>query len=514
MKMPWRKFVRAAVLITLCQIAPLTSCRHVAWVRSSPDIGGSLRSILSAPFSPVDDERFTKANSALVLINNRAKPASVALGKKLLSLEDCRSLALTNNLDLQVARLDEFTKDAVAYSSKTKMFPHFAFSGDLSERDNPPYSYSDVLGQEGRIPQPSSTGTGVTNYSTSHERSTWRYVLEARWSPTDVALAYYVAGSGRNDRLKSHYQRVRVAQKLIGLVDAAYFRLLSLQKCLPLAEKHAAIRSDIAAKVRKLFDKRLASVDDYNKTKQQEVRAERQLARIRNQMEKQRNLLASAMGVSPDYCPDGGFKVTGRLCVPVLDMEPCYMELTAVQNRPEAFEAGLNHLNSVNDLRRTIVKYFPKVSGYWRFTRDKDKFLYNKDWKEVGLSVYFDVLDWFSNVAESRAARFNSVKTEREMGTVALGITSQVRIGALQYYDAMDELRSAEAALRGTEEVFSIARRRSSREDLDKISVQEAEASVVLDKLERVKALGDANAELAELRAAMGVNYSEPRPRD
>jgi outer membrane protein TolC len=514
MKIPWRKFIRAAVLITLCQIALLASCRHVAWVRPSPGIGGSLRSILSAPFNPVDDEQFTKANSALVLINNRAKPASVALGKKLLSLEDCRSFALANNLDLQVARLDEFTKSAVAYSNKTKMLPHFAFSGDLSQRDNPPYAYSDVLGQEGRTPQPSSEGTGVTNFSSSHERSTWRYALETRWSPTDVALAYYVTRSSGNERLKSHYQRVRVAQKLIGLVDAAYFRLLSFQECLPLAEKHAAIRSDIAAKMRKLFEKKLVSVDDCNKTKQQEVRAERQLARVRNQIEKQRNLLASAMGVSPDYCVDGGFEVTGQLSVPVLDMETCYMELTAVQNRPEAFEAGLNHLNSVNDLRRTIVKYFPKVSGYWRFTRDKDKFLYNKDWKEIGISVYFDVLDWFSNVAESRAARFNSAKTHRELGTVALGITSQVRITALQYYDTMDELRSAEAALRGTREVFSIAQRRSSKEDLDRISVQEAEANVALDKLERVKALGEANAELAELRAVMGINYKEPKPRD
>jgi len=513
MKMPWHKYT-AAVLITLCQIALLTSCRHVAWVRPSPGIVGSLRSILSAPFCPVDAEQFTKANSTLVLLNNRAKPASVALGKKHLSLEDCRSLALANNLDLQVARLDEFTKNALVYSNKTKMLPHFAFSGDLSDRDNPPYSYSDVLGQEGRTPEPSQGGTGVTNFSTSHERSTWRYILETRWSPTDVALAYYVTRSTCNDRLKSYYQRVRVAQKLIGVVDAAYFRLLSFQECLLLAEKHAAIRSAIAAKMRRLFEKKLVSVDDYNKSRQQEIRAERHLARIRNQIEKQRNLLASAMGVSPDYCVDGGFKLIGQLDSPVFDMELCNMELTAVQNRPEAFEAGLSHLNSVNDLRRTIVKYFPKVSGYWRVTRDKDKYLYNKDWKEGGMSVYFDILDWFSNMSESHAAGFNSAKTYRELGTVALGITSQVRINALQYHDAMDELRSAESALRGTKEVFSIAQRRSSKEDLDRISEQEAEANVVLDKLERTKALGEANAELAELYAAMGTNYKEPKPRD
>ena len=364
-------------MMILCHVVLLVSCRHLPDPRTSPfsGLGASLRSALSDPFRSVDHEQFTKANSAHVLINDRSRPATVALGKKRLSLEDCRSLALANNLDLQVARLDEFTKKAVAYSNETKLLPHFMFSGDLSERDNPPYSYSDVLGQEGRNPSPTESGTGVTNFSTGHERSTWKYALETRWSPTDAGLAYYLTKSSRNERLKSHYQRIRVAQKLIGLVDASYFRLLSLQECLPLAQQHAAIRSDVAEKMKKLLEKRLVAVEECNRAKQQEVRARRQLARIGNQIEKQRNILASAIGLSPDYCVDGGFRVIGNLRMPDLRGQLCDLELAAVQNRPEAFEAGLNHLNSVNDLKRTIIKYFPKVSGFWRFTRDKDKYL-------------------------------------------------------------------------------------------------------------------------------------------
>jgi outer membrane protein TolC len=516
MRMPWHILFRAAVTMIFCHVIVLASCRHLPDPRTSSfqAIGVSLRSALVDPFRSVDNEQFTNTNSANVLINNRAKPATVALGKRQLPLEDCRRLALANNLDLQVARLDEFTKRAVAYSNETKLLPHFMFSGDLSDRDNPPYSYSDVLGQEGRTPSPSEAGTGVTNFSTGHERSTWRYVLETRWSPTDAGLAYYLTKSSKNERLKSHYQRMRVAQKLIGLVDAAYFRLLCLQECVPLAEQHAAIRSDVSEKMRKLLDKKLVPVEEYNRAKQQEVKARRQLTRMANQVEKQRNILASAIGLSPDYCVDGGFRVTGELIVPAFSGQLCDMELTAVQNRPEAFEAGLNHLNSVNDLKRTIIKYFPKVSGFWRMTRDKDKYLYNKDWKEVGMSVYFDLADWYSNLSESSAARFGSAKTHREMGTVALGITSQVRMSALQYYDAMDELRSAEEALRGTREVFSVAQRRSLKEDLDKIAVQEAQANMVQDMLERAKAMGEANAVFGELQGVMGTNYKEPRPSD
>ena len=100
------------------------------------------------------------------------------------------------------------------------------------------------------------------------------------------------------------------------------------------------------------------------------------------------------------------------------------------------------------------------------------------------------------------------------MGTVALGITSQVRMTGLQSYDAMDELHSSEEALRGTKEVFDVAQRRSSKEDLDKIAVQEAQANMMQDMLERTKALGEANRVLGELQGVMGTNYSEPKPGD
>ena len=154
--------------------------------------------------------------------------------------------------------------------------------------------------------------------------------------------------------------------------------------------------------MKRAFEKRLVDVQDYSRANQHQIRARRLLKRIRNETAKQINILASAMGVSPEQCADIGLKVAGNLVPPDFSMQLCQMEMTAVHNRPEAFEAGLNHLNSINDLKRTIVKYCPKVTGFWRYTRDKDKFLFNKDWKEAGVLVYFDLLDWWSTQASPR----------------------------------------------------------------------------------------------------------------
>jgi outer membrane protein TolC len=514
MRLPYIRLRHAGLLVALCATVVLCSCQS-AFLSRVPSPGRVLYSMKSAildPFTGVDHQQMVRSNAATNLVNYRVKPVTAAVGKRSLTLAECRGLALASSLDLHAARMEELSKRAISYSNKTKMLPHFLFSGELSQRENLQFSYSDVLGQEGRHPSPglvAPDATGVTNYSTSHERSTWRYVAEARWSPTDAALAYYLTKSSKNDYAKAHHQKVRAAQKLVAMVDAAYFRLLSLQQSYGLAGSLSAERSRVAGKMREAFEKNLVDVQDYSRANRHQIRARRLHQRIRNEMAKQINILASGMGLSPDNCVDGGLVVVGDLAKPTYGPPLCQMEMTAVHNRPEAFEAGLNHLNSVNDLKRTIVKYCPKVTGFWRYTRDKDKFLLNKDWKEVGVLVYFDVLDWLSNASESKAAKYNAAKTSKEMGSVALGIASQVRLAALDYFDALDELKTSSEAWGSTQQVLEVARARADRDDLDRIALSEAKADTYQNRIEYIRALGETNATLAELQGAMGTNYNE-----
>ncbi|MGO9117433.1 MAG: TolC family protein [Desulfomonilaceae bacterium] len=463
-------------------------------------------------FGPGDHVQFTAINTAKLLSTSRARPPIKAQGKRCLTLEDCRAIALANNLDLQAARVDEFAREAIKDTALTKALPHLIFSGDLNQRDNPLYSYADVLGQEGLVPTPES-GTGVTNFSTGRERSTWRYFLETRWSPIDAALAYYVSKNRVNDRLKSHHQRVRVAQRMIATIDAAFFRLLSLQESLADAKQLSSNRSKNADSLRRLHNKTIVRVEHYERAEQRADEARRLLARIRNEMERQWNILASTMGISPDQCIDAGYSVTGKMRPPNFGGELCNLELIAIRNRPEAYQAGLDHLSSVNEIKRTIVRYLPRVEGFWRYTRDKDRYLYNKDWKEVGLLVQVDLLDWLSGAAESKAARITADKTYKELGAVALALTSQVRVAGLAYNDALDELRSRESSLAGSRKVLEVAHMRASGDDLSQLELEESEATVLQQKIQRLRALGEANAALAELQGALGTNYSEPIPR-
>lgn len=511
-----------AALVVCCSLF-IISCR-AAWQTAVNPVSRAVdrcRASLHDPFYPEDHISITQAVAAGAVVEHRVKPATIAAGKRDLTLDDCRALALKNNLDIQVAGFEQMTKRALEFTNRSKLLPHLSVSGELSERNSIRYSYSDPMGLEGQPPSTSGSGA-VNNWSVGTERSTLRGIAELSWSPTDAALAYYLSRSSTNDRLKAHYQRVRVAQKLLGVVETAYFRVLSLQQALPAARKLVQERYAVQRRVSELVNRQLAERSQTRKGRNRPpidpktaevelIKARRLLNRLSNQLERQRNILASAMGLSPDYFA-GGFRVIGNLSAPTAYTQMPALEMTAVRNRPEAYQAGLNHLSSINDLSRTVVKYFPKITGFWRCTADKDNYLLSKVWNEVGVRASVDILDILANYGESQAAKSNVAKTGREIATVALGITSQVRVDALKYLDAIDELRSAESAVRNFQKISETTDVKAKKDMATGLEVRKARGDVTEQQIRKIRSLGEANAALAELRGTLGTNYQEPVP--
>ncbi len=508
------------LLFILPAFVMLPACRSVLWSNSSVSrpwtaVGGAVLGVgsaLRAPFRTTDHIRFTRMSAADALARNRVRPATTVTGRRPLTLADCRAIALNKNLKLQVSRLDEISKRAIVFSAKTKMLPHLLVTGELSERNNYRYAFSDVMGREGLTPDPAGAGAGVTSWSTGHERNTHKYSLELKWSPTDAALAYYLAGSNTNDTLKAHYKKVRVAQKLIAAIDSAFFRLLSVQRSLPQALRLKRLRAETAERTAYMFERGLVSLEKHQAAKRALDKSKRLVRKLWNEREIQRNILASAMALSPDYCVDGGFQILGRLPEPRFAAKMCDLEMTAVQNRPEAYEAGLNHLNSTNDLKRTIVRYCPKITGFWRHSREDDRYLWNKEWGDLGVTLKFDLVEWMSNLYESQSVRTTTAKTYNDIAAVAIGITSQARTAALAYFNAIDDLKSARDALSGSRRLLASAENRFAMKDLKELELMKARAEDIEAGIQRLRALGEANALLADLNAATGTNYNEPPP--
>jgi outer membrane protein TolC len=459
---------------------------------------------------PVDHIRHE--NASLMLSLYRARPLAVANhGRTDLTVHDCIRLALENSLDVQTAIWEEQVRDKQAKSMLVRTLPRINGSYAVGQRDRQSFSRSDVINQEGAFevlgPGP---GTGVTNFSTGRERISRAWQAQVEWSPMDALMARYLADVKFNESAHASYQRVRVAQQLIGTINAAFYRLLALKEALPKAQALESHRKNIVRDLGNLADRQLIESQEYLNAKSLLAEAKNQVAEIQLNIGRQREILAVAMNVSPDsaFCAIGSITPLPNFC-----LTPTTLEAAALVNRPEAYQADLTHLSSISDHKRLLVKFFPRAEGFIGYFRDENKYLLNKNWIDGGLRVTFDLMEFTATLLERDSAQDKVFKTERERAVISLGILSQVRMKTLEAlktfekYKKFNDLESqGREALRIARSVEEVKDRRAPQQ-LVLINREKALCNLLQSENDRILAAGEAHASMADLDASVGTNY-------
>ncbi len=291
-------------------------------------------------------------------------------------------------------------------------------------------------------------------------------------------------------------------------MDAAFYRLLSMQQCLPLAERLMRIRANVAKEAKDLRQDRLNDLEDYLRTEEKASIARHRLTRIRVELERQKIILASLMGLLPQNCPQGVF-VAGKLAQPTFQFCSTDLEMQALRFRPEAQIEGLNKINSINDLRRAMVKYLPKASTFYRVGKDLGYKRADRNIDDFGLLFYLDFLDWFTNLKETSGLKAKEVKADQRIGAMALAVATEVRIATLRCMESDEELQTINASLDRARKQLQIAKGKAKVGVLENVAVEDAKGNVLQEDIERLRSVGEANARLAELQCAVGTNYCE-----
>lgn len=452
-------------------------------------------------------------NAATVLSMYRARPLAAANhGQTRLAPQDCVRLALTNSLDLQAAFWDEQIKSNAAKGSMVRMLPRVESNFELSQRDRPSFSRSDVIDQEGLYeilgPGP---GTGVTNWSTGREHTQRTWNTQIKWSPMDACMARYLSTARSNEALHARYQRVRVAQQLVGATTAAFFRLLALNQALPKVQALEANRAAIVKDLASLAEKALVENQELITARSLLAEAKSQLSETYVNIQRQRELLAAAMNVFPD----SDFTLVGSLTpLPQMNLDSNKLESMALVNRPEAYQADLKLASSSADYKRLIVKLFPRVDGYIGYFRDENKFLMNKNWIDGGMRITWDLMDFTATLLDKEAAKDTVFKSDRERALISMGILTQVKLKTLEAVRAVDRVKKTTDLKNQAAEALRIAKEQERARDrgapssVMRIARQRALCTVLQSEADRIMALGEVHAALADLNATAGANYS------
>jgi outer membrane protein TolC len=461
-----------------------------------------------------DLARTRQENASVVLSAYRTRPlAAVNNGQSLVGLHDCVRVALENSLDIQVAIWEERARADFARSARVRMLPRNEWNYELSTRDRPQFSRSDLIDHEGQweVSGP-APGSDVTNFSTGRERFQRPWNTQLKWSPIDSCMARFLCQVKNNEATHARYQRVRVAQQLTGTVTAAFYRLLALSEALPKARDLEANRQSILADLQKLGKNALVDPQEVITARAQLTEASSTLADTMTSIGRQRELLAAAMNVSPE----SHFQLAGALMpLPAICLDTPKLEAAALVNRPETFQADLSHMSSVADYKRLIVKLIPRAEGFIGYFRDENKFILNKNWTEGGLRVTWDAMDFVATMLERRSSSDRVVKTDHERALISLGILSQVKLKTIDAMRALDKLRKTSEQLDQAREGMRVAREIEEAkqqgappsEKAIRIARQKALCGVIQVEIDRINALGEVHAAFADLEAAVGTNY-------
>jgi len=426
-------------------------------------------------------------------MKDRSTSTETGEGPSDLTLEDCKRLAIANNLTIQSAALEEMARQNLAAAEWAKMLPHAIVSAKFDQGDN--IVYSDIPGD--------------SYWAEFYQRTSWHLFLESRWSPTDVALAYYSARNSENRSLQSSYEKARASQKIVESVETAFYRLLSCRECLPLARDLVSFRKDIASNLERLQKGRLASMEDYQRALNEEIRAQNLLAELDAEYRNQAKLLSAYLGRGFSSEPSTqGITVRGDLVCPGVSEIPANPEEAALKNRPEIYSLGLKHLAGISDFRKSVVKNFPRVTVFWRYLNNPYSPKSAREGHQAGLLLYLDLVDSLSNFSEMRAASNLKGKTEKELGAFALAVASQAAVAATRCRLSLEKAQIRQRAVAGAEKVVQAADEKVRSRDLSDIAERRAKAELAMEKIEWLKAVSDALIHLAELKSAMGVNHA------
>ncbi|MGB9617564.1 MAG: TolC family protein, partial [Desulfomonilaceae bacterium] len=229
------------------------------------------------------------------------------------------------------------------------------------------------------------------------------------------------------------------------------------------------------------------------------------------ELERQASALATHMGGSRHAAGKPfSFTVTGSLACPEANAAPPDPELTALRNRPEIVALGLKQQESSNEFRKSVLKNFPRLSLFWRYLKEPYHDHRRRDGQQAGLLLYVDLVDSLSQIKETQVASNQRVKSQLELSAITLAVAAQAGVAAKKFQIAREKAALRAKAAAAAERALTVAKQRAQGSNLSEIAQMKARAELTGEKIELLKALGDANVCLAELRSALGINYAAP----
>jgi outer membrane protein len=402
--------------------------------------------------------------------------------------------ALKYNLDYRLKLLESALSANLRDVSSHEMLPRLVASAGRLGRNND--SGGTSIGIEDRQVS--------LRPSTSEERYHNIAGLGLSWSTLDFAVAYYRTSQKTDQILMAEERRRKVAQNVLQDVRAAYWRALGAQRLLPQVDGLLARTNDALRQAREAQDKGLLPRQEILAYQRALLDSVSLLTARRQDLEFAQAELRALMSLPPN---------TPMQLVDMPDAEPpklgqdlSQIEQASLLRRPEVNEEWYRGRVNQRDIEIAKAQLWPNVGFRLGTQYDSNEFLYNSHWRSAGIEVSINLLRLLQ--LPSLNASQESQRQTDEMRRVALSmaVLTQVRIGALRYSLAQQELQFANESLRVDTSLLDYARSAKKTSLGSDLEVIRAEGRYLLSRYQREAAQASAQAAWGRLYNSVGLD--------
>lgn len=402
--------------------------------------------------------------------------------------------ALKYNLDYRLKLMESALASNLRDVSSHEMLPRLVASAGYAGRNND--SGGTSIGIEDRQES--------LRPSTSEERYRTIDNLGLSWSLLDFGVAYYRTQQKADQVEMAEERRRKVAQNVLQDVRNAYWRALGAQRLLPevdglLDRTRQALKAAREAENRGLMPRE--QVLAYQRALLDSVYL---LNERRQDLEFAQSELAALMSLPP-----GSRMVladTADQPLPKIDADTSQLEQLALEKRPEIMEEWYRKRVDLNDLKIAKAQLWPNVSVSASANYDSNKYLYNNHWAETGLNVSINLLRLLQLPSLNRAQDSQAKTDDMRRIALSMAVLTQVRVGALRYQLASQEMEFADESLRVDQSLYDYAQAARKSAQGSDLEVIRAEGRYLLSRYQREAAYADAQAAWGRLYNSVGLD--------
>ena len=411
-----------------------------------------------------------------------------------LTLSDVMARSLKYNLDYRLKLMETALSQGLLDVSKLDMLPKLTADAGYRWRNND--SGGTSIGIEDRIVS--------LRPSTSEERAHLLGDATLSWDVLDFGLSYYRSKQAAEDVNVTDERRRKVLQNIVQDTRDAYWRALGAQRLLGEA---TSVADNINAALEKTRQAERAGILppveglEYQRAL---LDAMSLVTQKRQEMELARRELAALMNLAPNT--QFTLADTSEGALAPLPSSIGQLETMALEQRPELREEDYKTRIDALEAKKQITALFPNLNLFGGIGYDSNKYLYNENWTQGGLSMSMNLVRLAGIPAIKRANKARMEVDDARRMALSMAVVTQVRVSVERYKLAVYDHDLAQESASVDQRLAAVSRAGSDNQLTSDLETLRTRARSLVSRFQEASSYAAAQSAYGRVLNSVGID--------